>query len=259
MSKSANHFVWYDLTTTDPDAAIAFYTEVIGWKTSDAHQGDYTMYGNSETTLGGFSQLPKEAAAHGVPPHWMVYVASDHLETTISKATGLGASVQVPPTVIPDAGRFAVLRDPQGATFALYESTKAYELDPPKTQLGRFSWHEMYADDPETAFKFYSDLFGWAEAGRMPLPGLGDYVMFKGDFELHRGGFAAKPPPMAKAPSNWLFYITVADLDATLDVVKRLGGDVWNGPMEVPGGDVVAMCHDPQGAAFALHMTPANR
>jgi hypothetical protein len=67
------------------------------------------------------------------------------------------------------------------------------------------------------------------------------------------GGMMNKPPAMAQVPPHWLIYFRVPDINAAADRVKKNGGTVVNGPMEVPGGDWILNAIDPQGAAFALH------
>jgi hypothetical protein len=112
------------------------------------------------------------------------------------------------------------------------------------------SWHELITSDHEAALRFYSQLFGWQKTDAIPGPN-GTYQMYgKGGRTF--GGMMTKPKDYP-APPHWLYYVKVADLDGALARVKKNDGKVWNGPMEVPGGDRVAQCVDPQGAAFALH------
>jgi predicted enzyme related to lactoylglutathione lyase len=259
MAAEASHgrFTWYDCMTTDPAAAQSFYTELIGWGTQEWEGGSmpYTMWTNKGTPMGGLMELPEEAAKQGAPPHWLAYVATPDLEATVSRAQELGAKVYVPPTEIPDSGAFSVLADPQGAVFAVYSSPQEPGPERP-AEIGEVSWHELATTDHEGAFGFYSELFGWSETDRMDMGEMGIYQMFgRGQWPL--GGMFNKPAEMP-GPPFWLYYIKVDDVDQTVEKVKQLGGQVLNGPMDVPGGDRVVQCLDPQGAAFALHSGSAT-
>jgi predicted enzyme related to lactoylglutathione lyase len=255
MPTAIHRFVWHDLNTTDVAAAEAFYGKVFGW-TANAHDPHYKMWQNGEKGLGGVCVLKEEAKAMGAPPHWLAYVGVADAAATVAKAESLGARVYVPATAIPQVGRFAVIADPTGAVFAVYESAR--ELgEQPQAGVGDFSWGELYTGDVDAAWAFYSGLFGW-EKDDMDMGEMGMYRLFKNPDmgTLHMGGMCGFPPGMPPHPA-WLYYASVADIHATVATVKSLGGQVLNGPMEVPGGDLIAQCLDPQGAAFALHQRPA--
>jgi predicted enzyme related to lactoylglutathione lyase len=120
--------------------------------------------------------------------------------------------------------------------------------------MGEVSWHELATTNHEEAFEFYTTLFGWQKTDAMDMGEMGTYQMYgpESDEAVTYGGIFNKPPDMP-APPHWLYYIRVDDIHAAVDRVKENGGQVLNGPMEVPGGDQIAQCLDPQGAAFALH------
>lgn len=243
-------FSWYDLMTPDVSASKAFYTEVIGWKTTKWEKDDYEMWMVGDKALGGLMQMPPDAK--GSPPHWMAYIETDDADATAKQAEKLGGRIVHPPTDIPTVGRFAVLADPQGASFAVIQPLESME-DPPRAP-GYFSWSELNTTDYESAAKFYTELFGWKKTSAMDMgEGLGTYWMFGLDAQNSVGGMS-NVAPMMKAPPHWLYYVSVQDLDATLAKVTQKGGKILNGPMEVPGGDKIAQCMDPQGGMFALHM-----
>lgn len=241
--------LWYDLMTADAEAAIAFYTNVAGWTMTPftTPEGTYQMWTNGAGPVGGVMAKP---AADPAPPHWMAYFGTPDVDATHAEATKRGATTYVPPTDIPQVGRFAVLADPQGAAFALFApgNPAGPEQDP---AVGTVSWHELVTLDQAAAFDFYSAVLGWVKRDVMDMGPMGPYQMFGRD-RFTYGGMMNKPADMP-APPHWLLYIQVADLDAALERVRAGGGQVLNGPMEVPGGDRVAQCLDPQGAAFALH------
>lgn len=244
-------FVWYELMTSDPGAAIEFYTQLIGWTTAPFEGGgqEYTLWMSGEMPVGGVMRLPEEAVVGGAPPHWLAYIGTPDVDASVEEAVACGGSVIVRPTSIADVGRFAVLRDPQGVVIAAY--TPAQEPPPEVTPSpGCFSWHELATTDHEAAFAFYSSLFGWEKQETMDMGDAGVYQIYgRGGPPL--GGMFDRSPEMPAAA--WLYYIMVDDVDRSAEVVKKLGGQVLIGPMEVPGGDRIVQCADPQGAVFALH------
>jgi predicted enzyme related to lactoylglutathione lyase len=250
-------FCWYDLMTPDPSAAEGFYKEVAGWGT-DIWQGSeipYTMFTNGGKPLGGVMPLPEQARAQGAPPNWMAYIAVPDVHETTAKAQSLGGHVYVEPQEIPNVGSFAVLADPQGAVFAVFTPKEEMPGQDEPPGKGEFSWHELATTDHVAAFDFYADLFGWQKTDAMDMGDMGVYQMY-GAGNSTLGGMFNKPAEMP-APPHWLYYIRVDDVRTAVEKVKALGGQVFNGPMEVPGGDMIAQCMDPQGAAFALH-SPAG-
>jgi predicted enzyme related to lactoylglutathione lyase len=252
MSDSQGNFVWYDLVTTDVSGAIKFYKDVIGWGTQAWEGGEmpYSIWTAGDTPVGGVMTLPDEARKTGTPPHWFAHVAADDVDALTKKAESLGAKTHVPPTDIPKVGRFSIIADPQGAVIALFKGSGPEMLRPAEATSGHFSWHELMAGEWEAALHFYSQLFGWQKTDAITSP-MGTYQMYgKGGRTF--GGMATKPKDYP-APPHWLYYVKVDHLDAALARVKKGGGQVMHGPMEVPGGDRVAQCMDPQGAAFALH------
>lgn len=243
-------FIWYELLTTDPDAAVDFYRGVLGWGTDvwEAGEEPYTMWTNGGSSIGGVMRLPDEAESDGAPPFWLPYVATADVDGTVEKARERGATVYVEPRDIPEVGRMAVLADPQGAVFALYARTGDHPgLADPEVP-GNFSWHELACADWEDALAFYGELFGWEGTDATDMGEMGIYQMYGLDGATLGGMFS-----LPDVPPHWMLYVTVEDIDATVAEVEAGGGEILNGPMEVPGGGHVAQCRDPQGAAFALH------
>jgi uncharacterized protein len=240
-------FVWFDLMTTQPEAAQAFYTAVTGWGTQKWDAMPYTMWTNNGSPLGGIMALQNPAA----PVHWLAYISTPDVDETAREATELGARVMVEPADIPTVGRYAVIADPQGAVFAAFTSFNAAPGHEGEAQLGEFSWHELATHDYPAAFRFYERLFGWEKTSAMDMGPAGTYQMY-GRNGVVLGGMFNKTPDMPGPPS-WTFYIRVDDVERAADTVKGRGGQVVTGPMEVPGGDKVAICVDPQGGVFAVH------
>lgn len=248
--------VWYELMTTDMRGAEAFYPAITGWTPAPFAGTDmpYTVWTRGDAQIGGLMTLPEQAKQAGAPPHWMIYIGTPNVDETASAAARLGARLIVPPQDIPSVGRFSVLADPHGAVFAIYTSASPSRPEAPP-ELGDFSWHELATTNNQSAFNFYRELFGWEETGTMDMGPMGIYRMF-GRGGRPMGGIFDKPAEMP-APPHWLVYARVADVHRAADAVKAGCGKVLNGPMEVPGGDWIVQCCDPQGAAFALHQVKA--
>ncbi len=253
-------FVWYELLSTDPKAAIDFYTKVTGWTTQRFEQGDYTMFVGSQGPIGGVSLLPEAARKMGAGQFWQANVEVPNVEETILEVKKLGGQIYVAEDV-PTIGRLAVIADPQGAVISVF--TPAREMASHDTvKHGEFSWAELFTSDHAAAFEFYRAIVGWDKVDEMDMGPMGTYVMFGRD-KTALGGMMTKPPGMTtpdgrEVPNAWLFYITVTDFDAALERAKAAGAMVLNGPMPVPGGQQIVQLMDPQGGAFALVTPPVT-
>jgi predicted enzyme related to lactoylglutathione lyase len=249
-SANVGRFVWHELMTTDTKAAIAFYSEIVGWTTQAWEGGEYTMWLSAQGALGGVNALPEAAKKMGAAPHWMSNVEVSDVDAAVGRAKGLGAQILVPPTDMPKIGRFSVISDPQGATLSLYkpaEEMKLHDIEKP----GEFCWGELMADDYASAFHFYSEVLGWEKVAEHDMGPMGTYLLF-GKGETQYGGMFTKSKDM-KMPPAWLYYIEVSKLDQAIEKAKAKGGKLLNGPITVPTGARIAQLLDGQGAAFALH------
>ena len=256
---NTGRFVWYELLTSDPQGAIAFYTHVAGWTTQQWETGNYTMWVGAQGPLGGVTLLPEAAKALGAPPYWQANVQVANVDQTVEKVKELGGKIFLVEDV-PTIGKFAVIADPQGAVIAVF--TPASEMPPHDiAKPGEFSWHELYTTDHEAAFAFYQQIVGWERTGEFDMGPMGKYLLWgRGGQQL--GGMMTmkgmKTPDGRDVPPSWMYYITTADLDAALERAKAKGARVLNGPMDVPGGQRIVQLMDPQGAAFALVTPPSS-
>ena len=243
-------FVWHELLTTDTAAAAAFYPKVVPWRTQPSSMPGYTLWMAGQSQVGGLMALPPEAA--GTPPHWLVYIGTPNVDATAEHAQRLGARVVKAAADIPNVGRFAVLADPQGATFALYTPGPTGG-GIPAPGAGVFSWHELATTDVAAALRFYGELFGWTKGPGHDMGAMGIYQIIE-RFGAQIGGVCNVQGP-ATAPS-WLSYVQVADSSRAVAAAKGAGGRLLHGPVEVPGGSWIALFMDPQGGAFAVHEMP---
>jgi predicted enzyme related to lactoylglutathione lyase len=250
MPSPNGRFVWYELITTDPNAAEAFYRGVVGWRAQDSGLPgqSYTILSVGETPTAGLMAVPPEA--RGMRPGWIGYVGVDDVDAFAARVKDAGGAVHRAPDDIPSVGRFAVVGDPQGAVFALFKPTcdKQRPEVAPGTP-GHTGWHELHAADRESAFDFYSSLFGWTKAEAIDMGPMGVYQLFAtGGVPV--GGMMTKTEAVPVA--SWLYYFNVEDIDAAAARVKTAGGQILNGPHQVPGGSWILQGSDPQSAMFAL-------
>jgi predicted enzyme related to lactoylglutathione lyase len=256
MADSQSKFFWYELMTSDQDAAIDFYKKVVGWNVDQVVEtpdgGRYTILAAGDRGIGGVLQISDEMRSGGAKPGWLGYVHVADTDVAVSRIVQAGGTVHMPPTDIPGTGRFALVADPGGVPFYVMTPTPRGEEPPAAdpTTIGLVSWRELYAGDGEkAAFEFYSGQFGWQTLNEMPMGPMGTYRIFGiGDEQM--GGMMDKQPQTPAA--RWNFYVNVDSVDSAAERVKAGGGQIVMGPMEVPGGSWVVQGIDPQGAAFAL-------
>jgi predicted enzyme related to lactoylglutathione lyase len=243
-------FSWTDLTTTDQEGAKSFYGGLFGWEFTDNPVGDGVVY--SMASLGGksvaaISPQPEQQREMGVPPMWNSYITVASADDAAAKASELGANVHAPPFDVMDVGRMAVIRDPQGAFFMVWEakSTIGAEL---VNGPGSMCWNELATPDIDASAKFYTDLFGWTTE-EMDMGGQKYVVVGVGDHS--NGGIQGTVPP--NAPPHWLVYFGTDDLERSLAKAGELGGAAVMGPMEIGEGNRIGVAKDPQGGYFALY------
>ncbi len=244
-------FCWHELSTTDVEAAKSFYGKVVGWTTQKHDKAEgYELWVSPKGPVGGLMILPEAAKAMGAPPNWLGYVDVVDIAQTIARAQLKGGKLHVGPTDLPDGAKFAVLTDPTGAFFAVHQSPLP-DGDFVKPGLGEFSWAELMSTDPEAAFAFYADLFGWQTTGKMDMGEMGTYHMFGRIQDAgSMGGIMGVPPGMPM--SAWMYYANVANAADAAEKAKANGAQIWHGPADVPGGGRIVSLQDPQGAAFAV-------
>ena len=247
MSKNTTgRFIWHELMTPDPKRALAFYGELFAWKAQEVDMGPmgkYTMLKAGDRDVGGM--VPLEAKS-GAPPHWQAYVTADVDEAT-RRAQALGAKIHVPPTDIPNVGRFSIVADPQGAVIAPFRSNDERPDSDEKPPLGTFCWDELITTDAKAALKFYQSVFGWTH-DEMDMGPMGTYYLLKRGDKQAAGIMKAQDP---SAPPAWLSYIVVDDVDAATKRGEGLKAKVVMAPADIPNIGRFSVLADPLGAVFA--------
>lgn len=249
--------LWYELMTTDIEAAEAFYRNVVGW-TAAPFEGSpqpYVMFNRiGDVPVAGLMSRPEGMNA---PPFWAMYVGVPALEEAAAHIRRLGGEELSPVISVPSVGRMQMMKDPQGAAFYIYEPATSDFAPEAAPETGEASWHELMTTDAPAAMTFYREVFGWQPSDAMDMGEMGMYQMFNRPHGMI-GGMMNKPPEMAEVPPNWQIYFRVPDINAAVERIRANGGQILNGPVEVPGGDWIVNAMDPQGAAFSLH-APAAR
>lgn len=256
MSPAEGRPIWFELNAADQDAAQAFYEAVAGWNIVPSPMPEHGGYRIAEADgmpVAGIRGSNPEAPGH---PGWAVYLATSDVDAMAARVVDLGGRIPFGPIDIPQVGRFAMVTDPQGVTFALMKAARPGEsrafgpvpLGREQT-LGHGVWIELATPDPEAALAFYGALFGWEKLGAMPMGGMGEYA-FIGRGDLRPG--AVMSSTATAAPTRWNWYVHVADIDAAVATVRERGGTVLQGPDPIPGGSYSANVADPAGNRIGL-------
>jgi predicted enzyme related to lactoylglutathione lyase len=252
-AKRSSDFVWYEFHTPNAASADTFYRGVLGWGTQDAGLSDrsYTLITVGDIPIGGFLEKPADSFVAGAKPGWMGYIGVGDAAAYVKRVQQKGGTVHRALEVIPGVGSYAVVADPQGAIFVLFQppDTSQSAQRPAPGTPGSAAWHDLAAIDWQTDFAFYADLFGWTKSNAMDMGPNGVYQIFaSGDVQI--GGMMTRMDP-TQAP-GWLYYFNVEETGAAVDRVKKHGGTIVHGPSVVPGGQQIAHCLDPQGAIFGI-------
>jgi len=252
----ADNFIWYELLTSDQDAATAFYTKVVGWTAADQQMAEldfrYTILSVGERGVGGLMALTEEMKAGGAVPAWVGVIGVADTDAEAKRIAEDGGAVHMGPDDIPNVGRFALVADPGGTVYEIMTPLpRETEPEPvARMTLGFVGWHELYAaNGGEAAFAFYAGHYGWTETTSLDMGPMGKYRIFAADAD-QAGGIMTKPADMPVGA--WAFYFVVEGLDAAVERVNAHGGKILMGPHEVPDGSWIVQAVDPQGAHFAL-------
>jgi len=250
-SYAPGEFCWIELATSNQSAGKSFYAALFGWTARDIPTGPNEVYSLLELegriAAGAFAINASESAA-GVPPHWHLYVSVASADESAKKAGELGGKVVEGPFDVGDRGRAALLQDPSGAFFSVWEGKKRSGVGV-KGEPGAFCWADLSTPDQARAKTFYEGLFGWK---LKPGEGKESGYLHIVNGENYIGGVPPAHHTNPKDPPHWLIYFSVADVDKTFQKAKDMNARILLRPMDFEGVGRVAMLADPQGAVFAL-------
>lgn len=264
MAEFSSHipgtFSWVELATTDQKAGVAFYRALFGWDVNEQPIGPDETYSmfllRGKEVAAGYTMRPEERQS-GAPPHWNLYVTVASADEATKLAQELGAKVFAPPFDVMDVGRMAVLQDPTGAVFQVWEPKQhigAKILREP----GALTWSELSTRDTKAAEAFYTQLFGWVAKHSAPNSGM-EYTEFSNQGQPGVGMMPMPAQVPAGVPSYWMPYFQVTDCDASAAQAKELGGSVMVPPTDIPNTGRFAIVQDPQGAMFAVFTYAATQ
>lgn len=248
MAYLNNQFCWHGVISTDTEAAASFYTKVLGWEVQTAPMGD------GEATMFAAAGVPRAhlgtPQAEGVPSHWDNYLRVDDVDARTAAALTHGGTLLVPPTDIPP-GRFSVVASPSGAAISLFhEADEGTAANAPDGQ-GAIHWVELHSHDLTADIAWLEATLGFTtETMQMPD---GPYLILKDGADMVGGAMPAANP---QAPSMWLTWVHVADVDAAVERVGDHGGAVHSELIDVPGVGRMAVVGDSTGGVFGI-ITPS--
>jgi uncharacterized protein len=246
-------FSWVELATIDQKAGVAFYRALFGWDVNEQPIGPtetYSMFLLRGKEVGAAYTMRPEERQSGAPPHWNLYVTVANVDESVKRAEGLGARVFAPPFDVMGAGRMAILQDPTGAVFQLWEPKEhigAKILNEP----GAVCWSELTTRDTAAAESFYTALFGWVPKRSAPGAGM-EYTEFSIQGQPSIGMLPMPAHMPAGVPSSWMPYFQVADCDASAAKATELGASVVVPPQDISKTGRFAILQDSQGAMFAI-------
>jgi predicted enzyme related to lactoylglutathione lyase len=248
-------FGWVDLATSDVDRARDFYSGLFGWEMEEIPTPmgvSYTMCRLGGKQVAGMGPQPPGMAAAGVPSTWNSYVMVESADRTCSAAEAAGAAVVMPAMDVMTQGRMAMIADPSGAVFGIWEP-RDHEGAEVFNVPGALTWNELQTRDLAAAMPFYSEVFGWRWE---EMPDSGGYQVAHLDAkegpDTSNGGAMSMPegvPP--EAPSYWAVYFAVESCEDATALAERLDGSVFLPPMAM-GPGVFSGVTDPTGAMFFL-------
>jgi len=252
-SHAPGSFSWAELATTDQASGVAFYQSLFDWGVDESPVGPgetYSMFQlRGRPVAAAYTMRPEERQS-GAPPHWNMYVTVSSADESAKRAEVLGGTIIAPPFDVMDVGRMAVLRDPSGAFFQIWEPRKhvgAMVVNEP----GALCWTELSSRDTKAAKAFYTALFGWT-AKDSPAGAPMEYTEFSIGGQPSIGMMPMSDHIPAQVPSYWMPYFQVADCDASFAKARALGAAHIVGPQDIPTTGRFAVLTDRQGAIFAL-------
>ena len=255
MANPEGSFIWYELMTDDVESAARFYAQVVGWKVSgavakSASGQDYRMLSRDDGGhAGGVLPISGDMAANDAKPGWLGYLYTPDVDAAVAAIKADGGAVHMGPLDLP-VGRIAMVSDPTGAPFYIMKpilpagkkDAKSDVFDPKAVQ--RVGWNELSTTDLERAKAFYAKHFGFRFERQMDMGKQGPYCFIEHAGQTI-GAMMRRPEPGA---SRWSFaFRTKGTIGAARRSVESGGGKVLIPPHEVPGGDHIVICNDPQG------------
>jgi uncharacterized protein len=241
---------WLDLAVPSAVEAAAFYERLFGWRydVSGPEFGSYHVARSGDRAAAGIGQVPTGDAA---PSAWTLYFAADDVAVRSEHARELGGTIVMAPLEIPGQGSMAIVQDPTGAPFGLWQAS-GHSGFGAVGMPGTMAWCELNTRDAGAAEAFYTKLLG-VDAAAVDGTVAEYRALGRGDERL--AGILPMGLEREGVPPHWLVFFAVADADRAADAIRAGGGLVSDGPFGSTFGRVV-VATDPFGAVFALLEEP---
>ncbi len=249
-SYADGQFSWIDIMTPDLRASRNFYSELFDWDSVDnpTDQGSvYVEFQFDGRAVAGMGEMPERIRMSGAPAAWSSYVNVESVARSVALAEGLGASIEMPPMQVMNAGQMAIIADPVGAQLSLWQPEEhigAGLVNEPTS----LCWNELATTDIESAIRFYSGLFGW-QFENLGQPDSIYYEIIND--QCSNGGVIEMNEEWEDIPPHWMPYVSVFDCDATLEKAAKLGAIVEAEPIDAQSGRF-SVIEDPLGAVITV-------
>ena len=246
MTFPSGRFVWFEYVAKDLNKAQAFFGELFNWKTKgvEVPGGEYKMISAGEHEIGGYMATPQGAPAEA---HWLSSLQVESASETVEAIKTAGGKVLKAPARMGDMGTYALVKDPLGGVFALWQPDKPSPGEY-KGVPGTFVWNELYTDDVDRSLAFYEKIGGFVDAP-MDMGPSGTYHVLNSD---GKGRAGIMKSPMPGIPQVWMPYVQVASADQTAAKAKKLGAELKVPPADIPNVGRFAILTDPLGATLGI-------
>jgi predicted enzyme related to lactoylglutathione lyase len=238
-------FVWFEYVSKDIAKAQGFFGELFNWGVKNVPMpgGDYAMISIGDRTIGGYMVTPE-----GAPPeaHWLSHLGVADARATAKQIESLGGKLLKAPFQVGEFGTMAVVADPHGGPFALWQPAKQEPQPAPADNT--FCWNELASKDPAKSVEFYTKVGGFTAKAQDMGP-MGTYHVLETDGEPVCGIMKQMMP---QQPHAWLPYVAVANTDATAEKAKKLGATIVVPPTDIPNVGRFSVLVDPQGSALGI-------
>jgi hypothetical protein len=253
MAIPTGRFVWFEYLAPDLKQAQGFFGELFNWSTVDVPmpQGSYTMISANGQTMAGYQPLPEGAPKQG---HWLPHLQVENAAASQKQVVEAGGKVRMDAKKLGEHGTMAVVADPLGGTFCLWQPAKSQGTGDWAGKPGAFCWAELSTQDVAKSLAFYKRIGGFTSEAMPSNGGMQEYQVLQSDGKP-RGG--VMKPSMAEAPQQWVPYVHVTSCDQSLDKAKKLGAKVIVPAMDAPNVGRFAIFADPQGGVLGI-LQPAG-
>ncbi len=245
---------WVELASQDALAGKQFYSDLFGWKVQDIPipDGVYSLLAleveGERYDVGAAYQMPADMSDQGVPTTWTVYFAVDNVDATVASVISSGGNLVLGPHDVGTAGRMALLSDPEGAQFAIWQAGDQIGATR-KDENSSLCWVELASRNGQDAKTFYASALGW-ESRRDAMPDF-EYTQWSVE-DVPFGGMMEMTEEWGSMPAHWMLYFAVEDCDEAADKATKLGAKVCVPPTNIPDVGRFSVISDPQGGFFSV-------